>query len=140
MKQPFQEDYIEPHDTSEVPKKAEVLVGSVYQVLDAKHWRIPADTPQSWHPGACYDFNFKNNETKLVKGTSRQPRKYAWAYAAVQPDSENGLQSVTHFSLRQVFPFRSRTIELLHHDRRLGRLSAGDLNAIRVGLQQFARS
>lgn len=132
----FEDDYQGPEVAQEFNSKADLLVGKIYQLLDKKHWKFEAPE-ESWHPGACYDFDENRKEANLLKGTSRHPGRRIDAYIQIEPDEANGLEKTTWFSINSLFAFRSRLIELLHHDRLMGSLSAQDLNAIRSGLNIF---
>lgn len=131
----FDEDSVEPHV---VEDKSVLFVGKVFELLNRRHWKF-GDDDGSWHPGACYDFDVAKRLAMFLKGTSKDPGKRRWAYVEVDPNQENGLTKSTFFSLNQVFPFRSRVIELAQHDRVLGQLSREDLDRIRVGLNEFTR-
>ena len=111
------------------------IVGCVHKVPDKTYWGFEVPN-RSWHPGVCYNFSAETKKAELLKGTSRQPAsKYASAFFPVDVDDSNGLEERTYFCLRSRTPFRSRKIQLLHHDAWLGRLKPAQL----VALQQEMR-
>jgi hypothetical protein len=134
----FEEDFVEPHLVEEVEDKSALFVGKVFELLNRSHWKF-GDDDESWHPGACYEFDVAKRLAMFLKGTSKDPGRRRRAYVEVDPNHENGLTESTFFSLNQVFPFRSKVIELAHRDRVLGTLSSEDLDAIRFGLNEFTR-
>lgn len=134
----FEEDFVEPHVVEEVDNKSELFVGKVFELLNRRHWKF-GDDDGSWHPGACFEFDAAKRLAMFLKGTSKDPGRRRWAYVEIDPDKGNGLTELTFFSLNQVFPFRSKVVEMAQHDRLLGQLSTDDLDAIRIGLNEFTR-
>ena len=137
-KSSFEEDFVDPHAVEEIEDKTGLFVGKTFKLLDRRHWKFGLDD-DSWHPGACYEFDGAKRLVMLLKGTSKDPGRRKWAYVDIEPNEENGLTELTFFSLNQTFPFRSKIIELVQHDRTLGELSSEDLDRIRFGLNEFTR-
>ena len=137
-KRSFEEDFVAPHLVEEVDDKTDLFVGKVFELLNRRHWNF-GDDDGSWHPGACFEYDSSNRNTTFLKGTSKDPGRRRWAYVEVEPNSQNGLTEQTYFSLNQAFHFRYKIIELAQHDREIGELSKCDLDAIRIGLNEFTR-
>ncbi len=131
-------EFAAPNLVSEYQNKGDLLVGKVYELLNKRHWRFGDDDGSS-HPGACFEFDNQRRNALLLKGTSKEPGRRFWAYVEIEPDEENGLAATTFFGLSEIFEFRSRKLENAHHNRLRGRLSANDLEAIRIGLSEFTR-
>ena len=121
------------------PNKQELLEHSVYEIPDKQFWKIPEKEPGSWHPGACWNVILERSAVVLFKGTSQQPKKsrYLLSYAIVEPNDENGLDDPTYFRVDAPFVRRLRQIELLHHDRRRGKLTAVDVKTIEQALSEL---
>lgn len=118
------------------PSKQELLKHSVYECADKNFWKIPENVPGSWHPGACWDVDSERRAVVLFKGTSQEPKKsrYLLSYAIIDPNEENGLDAPTYFRVDEPVFRRIRQVELIHHDRWRGKLTAMDVQTIEQAL------
>jgi hypothetical protein len=113
------------------------IVGCLHKVPDKTYWRFEVPD-RTWHPGVCYNFSAETQEVELLKGTSQQPAfKYGNTFFPVEADDSNGLNGRTYFCLRSRTPFRSRKIQLLHHDALLGRLKPAQLTALQQEMRRL---
>ena len=131
MKQIDGDEINEPNLPAEVDKR-ELLERGVFDFADANDWKIPEKEPGSRHPGVCWQVDAEGSSAILYKGTSQQPirAKYLPAYAILEPNKENGLAFRTYFRVTQPHQFRLRKLELLYHDRLIGKLSEDDAAVI----------
>lgn len=134
MARKFDDEFDVPHVVEE-PEKEELLLGSIFRLDDKKVWGFALESGD-WHPGACYEVDGNTRQANLSKGTSRHPGRRASAYVEVQPTRENGLEKITYFQL-SVCRLRMQRLELMIHDRKMGKLSTADLEAIRDGMREF---
>lgn len=128
-------------DVAYEPNKKELFERAVYEVADLKLWKIPEKEPGSTHPGVCWRVDVDRRNAVLYKGTSQQPKKshYLLAYAVIAPNADNGLDVLTYFKVDTPYGLRLRQVELLDHDRRRGRLSENDVQAIERALDELRR-
>ena len=136
MKQIRENDQYELTDVSNPLDKASMLLHSVYEAPDKRFWKIPEKEPNSSHPGVCWQVDLSRGQAVMFKGTSQQPKKarYLISYAVVDPNDSNGLDSTTYFRIDEPRLPRLRQLELMHHDRRRGSLTAGDIAEIESAL------
>ena len=108
-------------------------IGNVYRVPDS-WWGFEA-VDRLEHPGACVSAGPKSS-LNLLKGTSVRSQRYSRVVFEVEPDETNGLRNRTAFKL-EPHNFRQRRIQLLEHDRLLGRLCDADLAGIQRELEEL---
>jgi hypothetical protein len=112
------------------------LDGVILDVPD-NHWSIATST-STQHPGACVHYEPDRQRGILLKGTDTSnilPHLH-WRYYFVAPDADNGLQFQTAFECAPRY-FRLHRLRTLLADRRRGRLSQEDLDALRQRLNQL---
>lgn len=121
------------------PNKQELLENSIYEGPDKKFWKIPEKEPGSSHPGACWNVDLDRRAVVLFKGTSQEPKKsrYLPSYAIIDPNDGNGLDAPTYFRVDAPIVRRIRQVEVLHHDRRRGKLTEIDVQTIEQALREL---
>lgn len=139
MKHREKDNIAEAAGVADEPDKRELLEHAVYEVSDKSGWKVPEKEPGSWHPGVCWHVDVDRGKAVLYKGTSQQPKRsqYLPGYAILEPSMQNGLGSRTYLSLTEPFLFRLRQIELMHHDRSLGKLTKDDAAKIERVLDEL---
>jgi hypothetical protein len=128
------------HPTEHVPppelNPSSDLDGVILDVPDS-HWFIETGT-STQHPGACVHYEATRGRGILLKGTDTENIQpdLRWRYYFVTPDQDNGLEFQTAFECAPRY-FRLHRLRTLLADRRRGRLSQHDLEALRQRLTQM---